>query len=65
MERLEICQQCPIYIAEKGLCSPTLYLNPSTGETSDHYKPGFEHGCGCYIPTKVKNENNHCPLKKW
>lgn len=64
-ERFEICKHCPIYNVENALCNGQLYLNPENNDISPSPKEGYIKGCGCHIPTKVKNPNKHCPVKKW
>ena len=64
-ERMEICENCPIYSSVRGLCNPKLYLNPDTNDVSTTYKPGYIRGCGCFIKFKMKNRNNHCIAGKW
>lgn len=46
-------------------CSSTLYIDPKTNSVSSAPKEGYIKGCGCYIPTKIKKEFNHCPANKW
>lgn len=64
-ERLDICKKCGIYNAAQEKCSSILYINPETNDVSLVEKEGYIKGCGCYIPTKIKRESNHCPAKKW
>lgn len=64
-KRKEICDSCPIYNPSKGICNPKLWLNPDTNEVSLSQRAGFIRGCGCYIPTKMKNLNSHCVAGKW
>ena len=47
------------------MCSSILYINPETNDVSIIKKEGYIKGCGCWIPGKVKREQNHCPAKKW
>lgn len=64
-ERKTICRKCSIYVVDEEKCSSILYVNPETNDCSLQAKPGYIKGCGCYIPTKVKRESNHCPAGKW
>lgn len=64
-ERLAICEKCGIYNVNQNKCSSYLYINPKTNDVSDIQKDGYIKGCGCYIPTKIKKEFNHCPANKW
>lgn len=64
-ERLNICKQCGIYNASQQKCSSYLYINPTTNDVSTTKKLGYIKGCGCYIPTKIKRDSNHCPANKW
>ncbi len=64
-ERLAICEKCGIYNCMRNLCSSSLYINPDNNTVSDTKKKGYIKGCGCYIPTKIKRESNHCPANKW
>lgn len=64
-ERLEICKHCPIYDSKNQLCNGHLYLNPDNNDVTTSPKTGYIKGCSCYIPTKIKNPNKHCPAKKW
>lgn len=64
-ERIAICKVCAIYNAAQEKCSNILYLNPENNDVSLTPKDGYIKGCGCYIPTKVKRETNHCPAHKW
>lgn len=64
-QRLEICHNCAIYNAEKQLCSSTLWIDPNTNSAYTTKTVGTIKGCGCYIPNKVKRENNKCPANKW
>ena len=63
-ERIEICRKCPIY-AMNQTCNSKLYLNPETNDGSTVPKSGYIRGCGCYIPVKSRNRNNHCTVGKW
>lgn len=69
--RLSICHNCGIFNAMRDQCNSHLAINPDTNEVcgvGSDGKPlrkGYTKGCGCYIPSKVKNESNHCPAKKW
>lgn len=62
-KRKEICDKC--LLNTNDVCNNSLYLNQETNELSFVKKPGYEKGCGCYLPSKQKNEYTHCPLKKW
>lgn len=64
-ERREICQQCPIFSPNRGICNPKLYLNPDTNEISTSPKVGYIRGCGCAIMIKMRNLNSHCVAGKW
>lgn len=66
-DRIEICKKCAIArMTEFGLkCDSRKYLNPETNEGSFFKKDGWIKGCGCLIPVKIKNLNNHCPANKW
>lgn len=67
-KRLEICKNCPIarLDPEWGLrCDNRKYISPDGKEGSFFKKPGWKHGCGCYIMQKAKNPNNHCIVGKW
>lgn len=64
-ERLAICKVCAIYNSAQEKCSSILYLNPENNDISLTPKDGYIKGCGCYCPSKVKRESNHCPAGKW
>jgi hypothetical protein len=64
-ERLKICRACSIYNSIKEQCSSILYVNPENNDISLMEKPGYFKGCGCFVPSKVKRESNHCPAGKW
>lgn len=64
-KRLYICNNCPIYDADRDLCNAQLFINPETNDVSISPKKGYFKGCGCVIRLKVKNPNKHCPAKKW
>lgn len=62
-ERMDICIQCPIKNGD--ICDSGVYLNPKTNSVSLIPKEGYKRGCGCFLPSKVQKEWNHCPLGKW
>lgn len=64
-ERLNICYKCGIYNPHQEKCSSLLYINPYTNDVSIEPKKDYIKGCGCFVPTKVKRPQNHCPAKKW
>lgn len=64
-KRFSICEKCGIYNVGKNMCNSSLYINPETNQVSDVFKKGYIKGCGCYIPTKIKKDYNHCPAHKW
>ena len=64
-ERQKICNSCPIYNPEKGICNPKLWINPDTNEVSISPKSGYIRGCGCIVKVKMRNLFNHCVAGKW
>jgi hypothetical protein len=64
-ERKAICKVCGIFNSAEEKCSSILYINPDTNDVSITEKEGYIKGCGCWIPSKVKRESNHCPAHKW
>ena len=64
-ERFSICRKCGIFNVSKETCNEFLYINPKNNDISTQQKDGYIKGCGCYIPTKIKRESNHCPANKW
>lgn len=64
-KRLEICKHCAIYQEATSQCSAQLYIDPKTNTAYTEAQENTIKGCGCYIPTKVKNIYNHCPAHKW
>jgi len=50
-QRLELCKNCPFscYDEESQRCDPSR----------------TKGGCGCYLPSKVKLEDHHCPHGVW
>lgn len=64
-KRFKICESCPIFIPDKAICNPKLWLNPKTNEVSTCAKSGYIRGCGCHLKIKVKNISNHCIAGKW
>lgn len=64
-ERLAICKQCPLFIADSMICNPGLWMNPETLATSHKAKAGYVKGCGCLISRKVKQGSSHCHAGRW
>lgn len=62
-ERKLICDEC--LLNNNDVCNKGMYLNPETNQLSYVKKEGYKNGCGCYLPSKQKNESTHCPLNKW
>jgi len=64
-ERKKICEECPIFSPARGICNPSLWLNPDTNEVSTSAKAGFIRGCNCHVYIKMRNPRNHCVAGKW
>ena len=64
-ERRKICEKCPIFSPNRGICNPALWLNPETNEVSTTARVGFIRGCNCHVFIKMRNPNNHCVAGKW
>jgi len=64
-ERIEICKNCPVYVATTGSCGQPLHriVNPTAEPvTLDGvtFKP-----CGCFISAKATLKISDCPAGRW
>lgn len=64
-KRLNICKSCPLYMKEREVCNPNLWVNPITKESSKSAKRGYVKGCGCLIPRKAAQPTSHCNAGLW
>ncbi len=64
-KRLDICESCPLFVSDTGVCNPGLWMNPNSMETSHKAKAGYVKGCGCLITRKIRQPNSHCHLGRW
>jgi len=66
-DRILICRTCPLIkndLIFGEICNPSLYVNPSTLETSNRPKKNFVSGCGCILRSKLRVKDETCVLKR-
>lgn len=66
-ERIKICRVCPLLKVDNifgEVCNSSLYINPSTNQTSNLPLIGYVKGCGCILGSKTRVQEEHCPAKK-
>lgn len=64
-KRLSVCSRCPLFEKDINVCSPRLWMDPKTLDTSHVSKPGYKKGCGCLVTRKAYQPHAKCPLDLW